>query len=212
MQVYLFLSDMRRIRAIFFWMLLGVLPSLAQQFDARLLVGANFSQVDGDRLGGYNKLGLNTGIQISRKIQEDWNAAFELRYSMKGSKKVIDPETFDPTLKISFHYIEVPLIAEYQGFEKIKPYGGLSAGVNVFNQRDDNGIVSEEQDLRVWETSVNLGAVYFLNDRLGVDLRHTYSLTSIRKYPLVVNGPTWFGRAGWYNRLFTLGLTYKLER
>ena len=32
----------------------------AQDFVAELLLGANFSQVDGDQLGGYNKLGANS--------------------------------------------------------------------------------------------------------------------------------------------------------
>ena len=71
----------------------------AQDFGAELLLGANFSQVDGDQLGGYNKLGANIGIQINRDIKEDWDLAFELRYSMKGAKKVQDQENPSPTLK-----------------------------------------------------------------------------------------------------------------
>ena len=73
------------------WLSSIITAAIAQDFGAQFLVGANFSQVDGDQLGGYNKLGANLGVQIDREITEDWSGAFELRYSMKGAKKVIDP-------------------------------------------------------------------------------------------------------------------------
>ncbi|MFT4827291.1 MAG: opacity protein-like surface antigen [Bacteroidia bacterium] len=185
----------------------------AQSFGASLLAGANFSQVDGDQLGGYNKLGANLGVQIDRNIKEDWDAAFEIRFSMKGAKKVIDPEappTF--TLKLSYHYLEVPLLIKYTHFDRFTPYAGPSIGVNVFNQRDENTITSKEEKLNRIEVGFHLGATYHLTDKIGIDLRHSYSLLSVRDYPIVVNSPTVFGRAGWFNRLFTAGIVYKLDR
>ena len=185
--------------------------SYGQDFGASLLMGSNFSQIDGDQFAGYNKLGLNVGIEIDRALSSDWEAAFELRFSMKGSKKVVDPDVLDPTLKISYNYIEVPLIAKYTGIEVITPYSGISIGVNVFNERDDNGIVTEEDQLKSTEIGFILGATYNFTDEWGVDLRHSYSLFSVRDYPIIVNSPTWFGRAGWYNRLFTVGLKYQFN-
>jgi hypothetical protein len=193
---------------------LGLSVSLvAQSFGASLLAGANFSQVDGDQLGGYNKLGANLGVQIDREINEDWDAAFEIRFSMKGAKKVIDPEappTF--TLKLSYHYIEVPLLIKYAHYERITPYAGVSIGVNVFNQRDENTIQTKEENLNATEVGFHLGGTYHLTDKIGLDLRHSYSLLSVRDYPIVVNSPTVFGRAGWFNRLFTAGVVYRLDK
>ena len=161
---------------------LGLSVSLvAQSFGASLLAGANFSQVDGDQLGGYNKLGANLGVQIDREINEDWDAAFEIRFSMKGAKKVIDPEappTF--TLKLSYHYIEVPLLIKYTHYERITPYAGVSLGVNVFNQRDENTIQTKEENLNATEVGFHLGGTYHLTDKIGLDLRHSYSLLSVR--------------------------------
>lgn len=184
----------------------------AQDFGAEIVLGANFSQVDGDQLGGYNKLGLNAGIQVNRKVNEDWEAAFEIRFSMKGAKKVLDPEIPQPDLKLSYHYLEVPLVAKFTRYNKVTPYAGLSVGVNVFNERDENSIKTEEEALLPYEVGFLLGGTYHLTDKIGVDLRHSYSIVSIRDFPVVINSPTVFGRAGWYNRLFTLGLTYKLNR
>lgn len=184
----------------------------AQDFGASLVVGANFSQVDGDQLGGYNKLGANVGIQINRRINSDWEGAFEVRFSMKGAKKVLDPEIPQPDLKLSYHYLEVPLLAKYTKFTKVTPYAGLSIGVNVFNERDENSIRTEEEALNPMEFGFVLGGTYHLTEKVGIDLRHAYSIISIRDYPVIVNSPTVFGRAGWYNRLFTVGLSYQLNR
>ncbi len=201
-------------KIVLLWVLLGCSASLfAQGFGASLLAGANFSQVDGDQLGGYNKLGANLGIQIDRNIKDDWDAAFEIRFSMKGAKKVIDPEappTF--TLKLSYHYIEVPLLVKYTHYERFTPYGGVSLGVNVFNQRDENTIITKEEKLNPTEVGFHLGATYHLTDKIGLDLRHSYSLLSVRDFPIVINSPTVFGRAGWFNRLFTAGVVYRLDK
>lgn len=182
-----------------------------QGFGAELLIGINLSQVDGDQLAGYNKLGLNTGLQINRKINESWDGAFEIRYSMKGARTVVtDPDLPPPLdLKLNYHYVEVPLLAKYSALEKFTFYGGPSIGINVLNERNENGRQSEELELKLIELCVHLGGTYFLTDKIGLDLRHSYSLSSVRDVPIIVNSPTWFGRAGWYNRLFTVGVVYR---
>ena len=147
---------MKRIGLIIFIALFSVGVE-AQEFDARLLLGANFSQIDGDQFAGYNKLGLNAGVGIGRSYNNEWDFGFELRYSMKGSKKVIDPEVFTPTLTINYHYIEVPLLAYYKGFDNLVLFGGPSLGVNVYNQRNDNGFRSEEEALNRTEVGLVLG-------------------------------------------------------
>ncbi|MBT6234925.1 MAG: PorT family protein [Bacteroidetes bacterium] len=185
---------------------------IAQDFGAQLLLGANFSQVDGDQLGGYNKLGANVGIQINKEVNDLWDGAFEIRFSMKGANRVIDPKAPEPTLKLSYHYVEVPLLVKYKQWDKVTPYGGLSIGVNVYNQRDDNGYVTQEEALKGMETGIVLGGTYHLSEKVGLDLRHSYSLLSIRDYPFIVNSPTVFGRAGWFNRLFTAGITVRLDK
>lgn len=199
---------MKRI-VLFFLLLSGFTAAFSQGFNAELLLGANFSQVDGDQLGGYNKLGLNTGVQINRKISDDWEGAFELRYSMKGAKKVIDPEappTF--TLKLNYQYVEVPLLVKYTGFDPFTLYAGPSIGVNVQNEREENGIKTSVTDLNKTEVGFHLGGTFYVNQNIGLDLRHSYSLFSVTEKNARSIGPSWFNRTGWYNRLFTIGVVY----
>lgn len=184
----------------------------AQGFGARLLLGANFSQVDGDQLGGYNKLGANFGLEINRKISDDLEGAFEIRFSMKGARKVIDQEAAvpDPTLILRYNYLEVPLLLKYTHWDRIIPYAGVSIGVNVFNERDDDGRVGDEENLNPTEVALQLGGTYMITEKIGLDLRHGYSLLSVRDFQRVPNAPGLFQRTGWFNRLFTVGLVIDL--
>ena len=192
------------------WLSSIITAAIAQDFGAQFLVGANFSQVDGDQLGGYNKLGANLGVQIDREITEDWSGAFELRYSMKGAKKVIDPKgppTFSLTL--DYQYIEVPLLVKYTKYEKFTLYVGPSVGVNIVGKRFENGIESEVDELRPLELGFNIGGTYYVKEKIGLDLRHSYSMLSLTDNNVVSIGPTWFSRTGWFNRLFTIGVVYR---
>lgn len=186
---------------------------LAQEFGARLKLGANFSQVDGDNMSGYNKLGANIGLEINRNINDKWDAFTEIRYSMKGARTPIqDPEDFTGfTIIMNYHYIELPLMARYNGIDRLPIYGGLSAGVNVFNQRNENGMKFQEPELLTMEYALHLGVTFEINEKWEADVRHSQSFISIRDYDWVVISPFWWGRAGWYNRLFTIGLNYKLR-
>ena len=42
----------------------------AQGFGYRLFAGANFCQIDGDRMGGYNKLGFRLGANSYIKTKK----------------------------------------------------------------------------------------------------------------------------------------------
>ena len=61
---------------------LGIITILpAQTFKAMVVVGGNLSQIDGDKLGGFNKLGLNTGLRVSADLNDRWSLSTEFLYS-----------------------------------------------------------------------------------------------------------------------------------
>ena len=57
--------------------------SQAQFFKASVIGSANFAQVDGDHIAGYNKLGLNAGIGIYHDLDETASLGFEILYAQK---------------------------------------------------------------------------------------------------------------------------------
>ena len=57
----------------------------AQTFSAMLVGGFNLSQIDGDKLGGFNKIGFNTGARVSAKLSDRWSLSTEFLYSQQGA-------------------------------------------------------------------------------------------------------------------------------
>lgn len=179
-------------------------------FKADLIGGLNFCQVDGDRFGGYNKIGINGGIGISHEYSEKWTGGFEILYTSKGSKKRIDPKDVNPQIFIlSSKYIEFPIIATYkiQSLKELSFSGGISVGVNIGGSVDD-GITKTDANFNRMEYSLNLGANYLISENVSVRLRHAYSLFRIGdNYP---NSRNLFRRIGLYNRLYMAGFVFHL--
>jgi hypothetical protein len=182
-------------------------PIQAQDFKGGITLGANFSQVDGDQYGGYNKLGLNAGMYIFRDLNEESKIQFEILYSQKGSKKRIctDCAIPDPTFSLRYHYIEIPILY-VRSFGEIEGHIGTGVSINVLARREDNGIISDDDKLNRMEIPVHLGVSYPITDRTKVFLRHSYSLLRAGN---PYSGATYlFTQNGLYNRLFTLGVRF----
>src|ERR1035441_1793598 len=61
----------------------------AQYFNAGFRLGANFCQIDGDRMSGYNMGGIVGGVFVTYHFSSKWEGQFEMLYSQKGSQRVI---------------------------------------------------------------------------------------------------------------------------
>ena len=119
--------------------LLLLLPTLSfgqfQRFSAGLLGGVNCSQIDGDMLAGFDKVGLTGGIKTTMEFESPWRVNFEFLYSERGSRPdVFNPE-YDPDINISLKYIEIPVYVsigdwwqEEGKYHKASAHLGLSYG------------------------------------------------------------------------------------
>ena len=62
---------------------------VSQNFNAGIIGGISTSQVSGDGLSGFNKIGPRIGLYVNREIS--WlSIQLELQYITKGSKKIIN--------------------------------------------------------------------------------------------------------------------------
>ena len=78
------------IRLIFIcFIFLGVCShSTAQNFKAGLIAGISTSQVSGDQLGGFNKIGVKFGASVNHSINPASRGQLALYYIDKGSNDV----------------------------------------------------------------------------------------------------------------------------
>ena len=92
-----------------------------QLIDAGLILGANFSQIDGDYLAGFNKLGLNGGAIAQINFNSNWSLSFELSYAQKGSATRPDPDLLN-TYKLVLNYAEIPIAINYKDQNRLISY------------------------------------------------------------------------------------------
>jgi len=150
--------------------------AMAQSFKLLVPVGFNFTQVDGDDLAGYNKVGLNTGIgtMIVLGEIEQFETGFEILYSQLGS----NTSSRSPNqIKLAFDYASIPIYFNYK--DKGKGYIGTGVVINrmVNQRRIENGIDLAIVD-SVKNTAVDImGQIgYLFNPNIRLTLRASYSL------------------------------------
>ena len=106
--------------------------SLAQNIGGGLILGFNASQVDGDQLAGYHKLGLNMGIMGVIPINKKTAISLEILFNQKGSVK--NPHPKDPSgssYKLRIDYLDVPVLLNFKDKEKIIFGTGFSYGTRI---------------------------------------------------------------------------------
>jgi hypothetical protein len=96
-------------------------------FFGGLLLGTNFSQIDGDNYAGYNKTGLNVGGIMYARLNTDLAMSMELLFSQKGSNGKNPILSTDGNFsiydyKIKLNYAEIPVMLNY--FDRRKSHFG----------------------------------------------------------------------------------------
>jgi len=158
-----------------------------QLFRAGFVGGFNFTQIDGDDIAGYDKIGLNGGFMVELGLDEDnkWSAVMEILYSQKGSRSTLNNSAVD--FKISMNYAEIPLLIKFRD-----PKGGLTFGAGVLLARSvNNKFVQSGVDLtdsffggnnvpKKWEIGAIIDVAYMFSSKFGLSFRFTNSIPSIR--------------------------------
>lgn len=128
-----------------------------QRFGAAIIVGGNASQIDGDELAGYDKLGLNAGIRGTARLSKRWDLGLELLFSQRGSSTRNSGSALQLRRQIALDYIEIPvmitikdwLVAHEKGdYYRVKAFAGLSyARLIGAEVTDDNGASGFNEEL-----------------------------------------------------------------
>jgi len=150
-------------------------------FKIGLIGGATGSQVHGDGLSGYHKLGLHIGAWVEHQLDEKWSIGFELSYAQKGSKKNPSPDNGDYTsYKMHLEYVEVPIIAKYY-LNKFFFEGGL--GFNFLTKAEESneiGLLPTYPPFKKFELAFIGGLGYTISDKLKISLRTSNSIIPIK--------------------------------
>ncbi len=153
------------------------LLSFSQNFKLGLVAGVNFSQVNGDKLAGFDKIGLLGGAVVSRKIKANKELSFEMLYSEKGSKDVVDINNPIQDTLFRFNYIDIPILYSYYLLPHVKLQMGVYTGVRIKATYDDSNQEYDRIDqIRSMDYGLTGGAEYVYNKHFGFNGRISQSL------------------------------------
>ncbi len=171
-------------------------------FEATLLAGVNLSQIDGDRLAGFNQPGLNAGMRVNALLSDRWEAGIELNYSQQGSNysNNDDPSAVIENLRLNF--IEAPVLLYFNEW-KFKVHAGLIYSRLINYKAEDivGNDITDNYDFNNNVLSVGLGAAYQFDEIWGLEARWSKFLTNLQADS---------GAGTFLGRSLTFRMTYRL--
>lgn len=189
----------------------------AQIFDGGICGGINLSQIDGDRLSGFDKPGINAGAFIRLPVGGPFTVQGELKLNNKGAAQWGD--VFNPSIyRVSLNYIEIPILLQAWFTEDLYGELGFSAGYLVSATYVDNtgALPHNPKDYyKSWDYNIVTGLSYLINDKTGINLRWAYSLTPAYEantgfYRGFISD--WFNlKDGYYNNFLSASVYIKLN-
>lgn len=188
-------------------------------FFGGLIAGVNASQVDGDALSGYHKIGFHGGAQVVTRFTPMFGIGLELLYAQKGSlfkgfSEDAYANTYLQEYRLHLNYVSVPLLLHVWLPQKVSVHGGVSYDRLVSSKEElstpQSYQVLNPETFPLEKNNFSLlgGAGYEFYPGWQIQLRYEYSLTSIRDglyIPLGYGGGVFGGQ---YHNLFTIRLAY----
>lgn len=152
----------------------------AQLIRASVPIGLNFTQVDGDAIAGYNKVGLNAGVGalIDINLLQTFEAGFEILYNQMGSRSSgaqIDFQGY--SLKLQFQYLSIPIFVNYKDIGKGYAGAGLVFSRLLNNKRFENKVeIIGVDEVNRFDIGVFAQVGYMFNPNIRATLRAGYSM------------------------------------
>ena len=177
-------------------------------------MGASTSQVAGDLLGGFNKIGLLAGAYTNLKIKENLKLQFEIIYIEKGSRNPNMHESNHPNyqkIEITLSYIEVPLTINLQQKENLGVELGIIPAFNMsssLNSAYEKTISVPNPQYKKYDLGVCAGINYHITDNIILNTRISNSIIPIRPH---TSGATFGLNKGQYNTVLSFAIHYKIR-
>lgn len=174
------------------------------RFNAGLILGINYSQIDGDLRRGYNKKGLRAGLKSLFYLNETFDITTAILFVQRGSRfKAFNRGSLDGRndRKIHLDFIEIPLLITYKIYKPTGLYrldvGGsfgrlINANVKEIRTRFIEDVFYSDliDDFDKNEFNFMMAGSYFPTNRVGVGVQYTYQLNRLYFNPEYTYDPS----------------------
>lgn len=160
-----------------------------RRFQADIVIGSNFSQLDGDGIAGFNKAGIKAGLDISYPTSSTKGWTLGLYFDQRGSStSLIRTNVFDQFIALQYLSIPISLYSKswYQDDTdryKVKIYGSIIPA-RLFASSSDNPTFDNDVDnFKKWDVSFQVGVSYGIGRKASVRLAAERSVLKIFRIP-----------------------------
>lgn len=182
----------------------------SQDFKAGLLLGMTPSQVDGDRIGGFYKVGFTGGLFIYKDYGEKSRFQGELLFAMKGAR--LSPKSRDESIQqISANYIDLNLLYILKAGKDFNLRIGLTPGANIYAiEKNLNGLEPiDAPRFRKFSLGFTTGLEYLISDKITLVWGYNYSILSIREGDMRIYNLNVYEKNGQYHNYMNFSLGYR---
>ena len=206
------MTKLLKIFLVAFFLLVVTLNVDAQFIKGALIFGTNISQVDGDEVYGFKKIGFNIGASAIVPFSNKWAISIENIYSQKGAyQKPQYADSISGEYRIKLNYVEVPVLVHYTDKNIFTVGAGLSWGrlVKVDEWEHGNKTNTSLSSGTYSQNDINILADlrFRIWKKLKFNVRYAYSIPKIRtREHSDLSGDTWIRKQ--YNNLVSFRLIY----
>ena len=179
----------------------------AQQFNAGVIGGLGGTQISGDNLSGFDKLGFLAGGYVSSELSPKFDMAGQLLFITKGSKKDQEPEKNDyTTYLLRLQYLELPIVFTWKQSKRFHFEAGPTFGylLNSYEE-DEYGEDPVSREFNEFEFGFVGSIIINIKEGFAVNFRYNQSLMPVREHS---GGATYYLNQGQYNSGLLLAAQY----
>ena len=179
----------------------------AQQFNAGVIGGLGGTQISGDQLSGFDKLGFLAGGFVSTELSPKFDMSGQLLFITKGSKKDPKPEKNDySSYLLRLQYIEMPILFTWKQSKRFYFEAGPTFGYLLSSyEEDEYGEDPVSREFNDFELGIVGSIIVNVKSGLAVNLRYNNSIIAVREH---VGGATDRLNQGQYNSGLMIALQY----
>ena len=185
-------------RSFLFLLLFIPIVSFGQGFGGGVYGGISTTQVYGDGIGGFNKVGGWGGAFTDYRFTPRSTLQFEISFIQKGSRQTPTVKNNGMLYVNNQNILEIPVLYRWYGIKNMSIEVGTQVGYLISTiERNNNGEILRQIPHRKFEWSGAAGlSYYFWKNRIEVNMRYSNSIMPVKT-------EQW-----WMNHVFAFSVRY----